>query len=746
VRDIDPSISVRITNAVKCFSPENRKPSLGEQEACRPYIVQEILDTKPLVILVLGNEALTSLAGQGGISKKRGTPVDLRASIKAGLLSRDMHNIPKILPTWHPAFVLRDRLHYHELEEDVAACIRYIRQLRGDDMGRAIAWQEWSYPSEIDELVESSPYVSYDIETNALPIWHPDFKIHMLGVSDGKKSYVVRRDSHINFVILKLREAVAAGRTQLVGYNSISFDDVAAGLQSLDCMYLDFICDEGISSYQGRAQKGRHKLQSSVIRNLQIAPWKDDVTWDWAQFDPFGPNWENAALYNGRDAVYTHRNFTTLEKKLTEKQQLLIKHIMQPAGRYLSKLEKRGVPISLKNLQEVKLEVEVAKEKALDILARKAFEYELWTFNPNSTPQISELLFKHMGMKPQGYTASGGASTDEETIRSLILAYGDDASAAKTLSALLDYRKQNKLLSTYIEKCVPASDGRIHTSYSLTNTVTGRTASFGWSPQRTPRDKRLRRIITAPPGLKLVSYDLSQIEMRGMAFLSREPNMLAIYKEGKFGGDMHNFMAQKIAEQRGVSEWTAKDRQIAKPFDFACLYGAEWYTVQNYLLAVYGIRLTRKQTIYLRDDVFFGTAFPTLPAYYDKVIAQCRKDGFVEGTFGLRRQLPNINARESLQEAAAREAINTDNQGLSSYLGLIGCFLLEQQATWIEQFAFVHDAGLALVPEEAVEESKAVIQEVFETQVHSYVLTHFGIDFDVPIKIDIKVGQSWGDA
>jgi DNA polymerase-1 len=247
--------------------------------------------------------------------------------------------------------------------------------------------------------------------------------------------------------------------------------------------------------------------------------------------------------------------------------------------------------------------------------------------------------------------------------------------------------------------------------------------------------------------MKLISADLSQIEMRTMAFLSREPNMLAVYKDGLYDGDMHNYMAGQLAKRRGLDTWTPEDRQLAKPLNFALLYGAEWFTVQSYLLQEYGIIMSQKDIKHIRDDIFFGSAFPGLPEYFNKVIRQAQLDGGVEGTFGLRRQLPNINVRDiSLRTAAAREAINTDNQGLASYLALIGCFLLDKEAgSVVEQVAFIHDATLALVREVDVDIASRLIKRIFEKQIREYVASVFGIDFDVPIKIDIKVGASWGD-
>jgi DNA polymerase-1 len=755
LREIDPSIKVRITNAVKCYTPDNRKPTLAEQEACRSYLVQEIVDSRPIAIMALGNEALVSLTGQGGVSKKRNVPTKLRAAILGQLLNSDSFGpteLPSVLATWHPAFILRDRSHYHELEESFAAIVRYIRDKRGDEQGQTVRWAEWSNLHEIEELIaetssNGSPVViGYDIETNALPFRDPKFETLMLGFSNGERAYVVRRAGHIAFVAARLWELAQEGRIKLVGYNSVSFDDVATDLRSYDTLYLDYICDEGVSSYDGR-QKGRHKLQSSVVRHLQIPPWKDEVTWKWEEFDVFSHLWDTAALYNARDAVYTTRDYNVLWNKLTDKQKLLVEHIMQPAGRFLAKIEERGVPISLKNLDAVKLEVEIAREKALDTLVRKAFEYDLWTFNPNSHPQVRELLFDKMRLKPVNYTGGGEPSTDEETLRALVLVTTDEASL-KAVNSLLAYRKENKLLSTYINKCQPEASGRIHSSYSLTQTVTGRTTSYGWSPQRMPRDKRLRKIVCAPPGMKLISADLSQIEMRTMAFLSREPNMLAVYRDGKYGGDMHNFIATAMVKAMyGREEFVKEERDLAKRVGFGCLYGAEWFTLQATMLSDFGIKLSAKECQFLRDDVFFA-ALPGLPEYYNSVIRRAQKTGVVEGTFGLKRQLPNINSRDlSLRTAAAREAINTDNQGLASYLALIGCAILEEVAPpdLLQQFAFIHDATLALATPANVDEAAELIRFVFETEVQEYVRTKLGVDFDVPIKIDIKIGESWGE-
>lgn len=723
--------SVRITNAARCYPPRDAKPTLTQIAACRPYLIEEIIACKPEVIIALGDTALQALCGTSGVGKNRGKPLDLRVGIQKALTPfealRELVPLPKVLATWHPAFVLRDLNHEEELEEDMASAVRYVRHLRGEEVGQTVDWREWlHFTGAVGTL---SDVFSYDIETNGARLGSPEFRITMLGVSNGTGQWVTREPSIIHDATLSLQAF------KIVGHNAIGFDAIALGLPETE--------DTMLMSYAYNERPKSHSLQSSVIRNLQIPPWKDQVEWKWAEFDPMtSPLWELAAQYNARDVKYTYDLYTFFRERMDSRQTKLYEHLLKPAQKMLTQMELRGIPISTANMQRALAEcmekIETTSEEIKIVAELEGFE----NFNPRSTKQLAKLLFEKIKYPVHHLTEGGEPSTDAETLQALALQYDNPL-----LGACLEFREYDKLRSTYlIDKKGEIVDGRAHPSYALTETETGRTTGYGFlNPQRQPRKTLIRRCVAAPPGKLLMVADLSQIELRTMAFLSREPNMLRVYREGLFGGDMHSFTAQKIAEQRGESTFTKEDRSEAKPVNFACLYGAEWYTVQKHALEAYGIRISPSQAQFLRDEVFFGS-FPGLPDYYRSVLKEVKSTGVVFSPLGRRRRVPNIVASDAaLREEAARQAINMPNQSFASDIALIGAFLVESNVPDVSLCAFVHDA---IIGEVDFFGNLAAIKEhvryTFEESVVDYIKGFWDVEFDVPIKVDVTFTKEWG--
>jgi DNA polymerase I-like protein with 3'-5' exonuclease and polymerase domains len=236
---------------------------------------------------------------------------------------------------------------------------------------------------------------------------------------------------------------------------------------------------------------------------------------------------------------------------------------------------------------------------------------------------------------------------------------------------------------------------------------------------------------------------MSQGELRTMAFLSREPTMMKIYTENLHGGDMHAFMANEIAKKRHRDTWSKEDRTNAKPINFGCMYGAEWYTLQQTALNDYGVKFTEQEAKFFRDEIFFAT-FPKLPEYFKRILRELRTTKGVRGPLGNFRRLPEIDSYdENVRAAAFREAINTPNQGLSSAIALTATFLVAQIFPWIPLISFNHDATYAHVEEERAEEAATAIKRCYEIEAVAYLNEHFDLGFDIPIKAEITIGDYW---
>jgi uracil-DNA glycosylase family 4 len=729
----------RATNAIRCATPFGREPHIDEAEACRTYLAAEIALTRPEAIVALGNGALKTLTNTSGVGKNRGKLIDMRVSLRKEIeRAAPDYTIPKVLAAWAPAYAAKDLSRDPELRADIANAVQHIRKLRGEDMGDTVPWSE-SLPGTYSS---DGPYTfAFDIETNAETYWKPSLKIHMVGFA------VNVIDAHVwkNELWLAqqfISEFYMNGHT-FVGHNAIGFDAPALKFAGdvEDTMLLSYAIDEEADS---------HSLQACVQRNLQLPPWKDDVTWKWEDYS-HELHWEKAAQYNGRDTVYTLRLWNRLKERADDRAWRLYRAILKPTAITFERMHRRGIPLDPVALKEAQDSLDLAIEAARDTVLKAAEPYDFPDFNPNSYPQVGKLLFEKLGYTPERLTEGGAPSTDAETLQALRLKKDHPV-----LEALLTYREHTKLRGWITpDETNIGADGRTHPSYSISaksdgtpSPRSGRSASYGFfAPQRVPRRADIRRIVGLPieSGRVLIIADLSQVEMRTMAFLSREPNMLAIYREGKYGGDMHNYVAGSIAKKfRGTEEWTDEDRSLAKPVGFGSLYGAEAFTLRAYLLNVYGILVSMSQAQTLRDDVFFA-ALPGLPSYYSKVIADCKRDGFVLSPLGRRRKLPNIHSYDAaLREEAARQAINSPNQAMGSDILLFGMNQIEQTVPQVQVIANMHDAVMLEANESDVDDDLlARIRECLEDYPVWAMKNWFDVDFDVPIKADIKVSRRW---
>lgn len=722
-------VSWAVTNAVKCYSPGNREPTLTERKACTPYLERELLALRPLVVVALGNVALQTLTGGSGITSNRGRPNALRAAMRKAWGEHP----PQVLCSWHPAYVAREPSRRKELVEDLDGVVRFVKTLRGEEQGDTVPWV---LGTENIMLDVEAPVWAFDIEANGVNYRADDFCTTMIGVDDGKHVVVWREHRDRALAILQWRQNFGLVN---VGHNSIGYDDPALGRTgSDDTLLLGYLADESASG---------HGLQAEAIRHLHVPPWKDDVTWDWSTFDPQGPDFPAAAQYNARDVRYTHRLYTTLAQRLGPPQMNLYVQLLKPAARMFQRMHCTGIYLSRENLATARADVEVRLVEAQATLDARAIDLGIDPFNARSYAKVGALLYDGLSLPCVRETASGGRGTDAETLQALRLATTTPPEALPVLDALLVFRETDALYSRYLktaDKFIEA-DGRAHPSYSLTSTMTGRTACYGFGIQRWPRDAMLRRCIAAPPGKKLIICDLSQIELRSMASLSRDAAMLQMYRSGV--GDAHAAMAERIVRLRdGVSDpavpvvWTKDDRYIAKPINFGCLYGAEPPTLQAYALKVYGVRLTIAQAEVLRNVGFFGL-FTGLPDYYTRIHAELKRDGFVTSPLGRRRRLENIHASDQkLRAAALREGINTPNQGFASDIALLGTLACEN---W-NPVAFIHDAAIFEVDEDVAEYAAGMIRFGFEKTAVDMLEERFGVVLDVPLVADVAISDVWG--
>ena len=362
-------------------------------------------------------------------------------------------------------------------------------------------------------------------------------------------------------------------------------------------------------------------------------------------------------------------------------------------------------------------------------LEQKAYELAGQPFNLGSPKQIGEIFFERMKLPVIKKTPSGAPSTDEEVLQKL----AEDYPLPKVL---LDYRSVSKLKSTYTDKLprmVNSATGRVHTNYAQAVAVTGRLASNDPNlqniPIRTAEGRRIREAFIAPAGSVIMSADYSQIELRIMAHISRDPALLAAFAAGE---DVHRATAAEIFGAPRA-EVTSEQRRYAKVINFGLIYGMSAFGLAGTL----GIEREAARTYIER----YFDRFAGVKRYMDETRVAAKAQGYVETVFGRRLWLPEINSPNGpRRQGAERAAINAPMQGTAADLIKMSMVAvqdrIERDGLRSRLIMQVHDELVLEVLEGELDVVKALVPELM-----SQVAV-----LDVPLLAEVGVGANWDQA
>ncbi|TCP13069.1 DNA polymerase I [Crenobacter luteus] len=433
---------------------------------------------------------------------------------------------------------------------------------------------------------------------------------------------------------------------------------------------------------------------------------------------------DTATAYAAEDADITLRLNAALAPQLVGRLAEVYRDIELPVAGVLFAMERNGVLIDRQRLAEQSREL----GEAMLALEAKAYELAGQPFNLNSPKQLQEILFGKLGIDTRGVkkTPSGGYSTDESVLEKLAL----DHPLPKTI---LDYRGLAKLKSTYTDKLptlINPATGRVHTNYAQAVAITGRLASSDPNlqniPVRTAEGRRVREAFVAPPGCHIVSADYSQIELRIMAHLSGDENLLAAFRDG---ADVHKATASEVF---GVplTAVTSEQRRYAKTINFGLIYGMGVFGLASQL------EIERSAAQAFIDRYFMR--YPGVARYMEETRVKAREDGYVETVFGRRLYLPEIKSSNAARRAGAeRAAINAPMQGTAA--DLIKLAMIATQ-TWLVDAGLkskliiqVHDELVLEVPDDEL----AVVKERLPA-IMAGVAT-----LKVPLLAEVGAGDNW---
>ncbi|MES2257907.1 MAG: DNA polymerase I [Pseudomonadota bacterium] len=472
-----------------------------------------------------------------------------------------------------------------------------------------------------------------------------------------------------------------------------------------------------------------HDMDSLALRHLNhtTIPFVDvcgkgvnQITFDQVEIG-------RATDYAAEDADITLRLHLAMHGNVSSDENLtrIYETIELPTAIVLQKIERNGVLIDagLLATQSGELGARILE------LEQKAYELAEQPFNLGSPKQIGEIFFEKLKLPVVKKTPSGAPSTDEEVLQKL----AEDYPLPKVL---LEYRGMAKLKSTYTDKLpkmINKDTGRVHTNYAQAVAVTGRLASNDPNlqniPIRTAEGRRIREAFIAGPGKHIVSADYSQIELRIMAHISEDENMLRAFADGI---DIHRATAAEIF---GVppDEVQSEQRRYAKVINFGLIYGMSAFGLAGNL----GIDRAAAQS-YI--DRYFAR-FSGVKRYMDETRLQAKARGYVETAFGRRLWLPEINSPNGpRRQGAERAAINAPMQGTAA--DLIKLAMIAVQG-WIEKenlqtrmIMQVHDELVLEVPDAEL----ALVRERLPQLMAGVA------DLKVPLIAEVGVGKNWDEA
>lgn len=592
--------------------------------------------------------------------------------------------------------------------------------------------------------IEKSEWISFDTETSGLNPFAPDAYLASLGIGtltrdwtfplDHYKGKLYRNRKEQKARVLKITDVVKGKKK--AAHNG-KFDSLFIRQLFGVWWWVDF--DTMLAHYNLNENEW-HGLKELSMKYLDADDYDIPLTDKQGRTGTLQKHCE----YLGYDCEYVTRlrkRFTRMLKAEPNADKLF-RNLTMPVAKLYTKIEFRGVPIDERKLADGKKfweEIAVSSGKELKRLTKNYIpkpnkKGKIPPLNFGSPQQLSELLFGHFKLKPLDKTPKGAFSTSESVLKRL---------NHPICQHILNNREATKNLSTFIESWKSRLDekGRIHPSFKVHGTVTGRPSCEEPNLQQTPRDSRIRSIISADelPEWVMMEWDYSQAELRIAADLSRDETLLQAYQTGE---DVHTKTVQEIF---GIMKPTPEERKKAKAVNFGFLYGMWWKKFIIYARDNYGATFTEKEAEQIRKTFF--KVYHGLPAWHNKQKKLARSQGYVINKIGRKRRLPDAMRADTgqydpLRGEAERQAINSPVQSLASDINLLASVEIDNKIdnSYCQVVGTIHDAILILIRKDKLDYCAHRIKEIMEAP--EALTKVFKCHLSVPLVAEAKVG-SW---
>ena len=591
----------------------------------------------------------------------------------------------------------------------------------------------------LERKIQKNKLVSIDTETNSLNANSAELVGISLSVNEKEAFYLPLKhslDTNNNFKNLDLQKVFPILKKILeddsiikighnIKYDKIIFSRIGINLNPVDdTMLLSYVLDTG---------KFRHNLDdlAKIYFNYETIKYKDVVGVGKKEKKFNEVDIKDAYIYAAEDADITLRLYKILKKRIiSEKLLSVYEYIEKPLINVLAEIEKKGIKVDVKRLKNLSL----VFQKKLSKIEKEIFKLSSIEFNIASPKQLGEILFNKLGLEGKKKGKSGAYSTSVDVLENL------SYQGHKIAEFLLEWRQISKLLNTYTYSLINEVNKktlRIHTSYSMAATNTGRLSSTDPNlqniPIRTEEGKKIRNAFISDKGFKLVSLDYSQIELRLLAHIGKVEDLKKAFDKNI---DIHKKTASQIfnVELKDVNDDL---RRKAKTINYGIIYGISAFGLAKQL------NIQRSEADLIIKEYFKN--YKGILNYINETTDFCKKNGFVKTLFGRECYIEGINNKNSsFRNFAIRAAINAPIQGSAADIikkAMINIYkFLKEKKTKSKMILQVHDELLFEMCESEINYLLMDIKKIMENS------SLPEIKLDIPLIVDIGQGSNWAEA
>ncbi|MDA9135223.1 DNA polymerase I [bacterium] len=590
---------------------------------------------------------------------------------------------------------------------------------------------------EIDEWIneaEEAGELAIDTETSSLDAHQTDLVGISLSTKIGKACYIpighkfkgcLKKET----VIKKLKPLLEDKSVKKIGQN-IKFDFIVLYKQGINMNSME---DTMLMSYVLDAGKNRHNMDTLSEIHLQhkTIPFKEIVGTGKKEINFSDVELDKAMEYAAEDADITYRLYKIFSKNLKlEKLTNIYEIFEKPLIKILAFMEIEGIKIDNKFLKVLSEKF----EKKISKLEKEVFKISKKEFNIASPKQLGEIIYNDLKIAVLKKTRKGSFATNASVLEDLAF------KGHEFPKLILDWRQVSKLKNTYsdaLPEHINPNTKRVHTSFLLAATTTGRLASSDPNLQNIPikseDGKDIRKAFIAEKGFTLISADYNQIEMRILADLAEVKELKKAFSNNE---DIHSLTASQVFNV-DIKKVDQDMRRKAKAINFGIIYGISQYGLAKQ------INVSNHEADEFLNAYFLK--FPEIKIYMDNTIKFCRKSGYVNNIFGRRSHFNGINDKNfNVRNFQERAAINAPIQGSASEIMRLAMIRLNQKFESIKNnkskiLLQIHDELIFEVPVKEVKNITEIIKgemtSVTESDLHT---------FSTPLTVDVNTGENWG--